>query len=598
MQLIRRLLFGEEPGAWWLLAGLVLIAVLTPLITLRLPLVEKQLIDAVILGQRLSLLPPLLTLYVGLWLGSTCLSTSGRLLQKYFAERLTKRLQERLFAHVEMLSLAFSRQEHSGRTLSLFVNDIPNLTSLLGNGLLGILGNVVTLVLALAFMFSLNWQLAVTSGILPPLVVVCLWFATRPLRPAMRRAQAKAAEVNERLHEGLAGLRELVTFGEENRQRRDLSRSLGDLLRLRMRIAMLETGLGTGQLVLSLAVSAIILGYGGYLVIRSETTLGTLIAMRSLFGYAFTPASQIFGLVGTLQKARGTADRLQSFLDQTPRVPESPDARWPSNVEGRIEFQGVGFAYTSDHPVLQDISFTAWPGQMIALVGPSGAGKTTIASLICRFYDPTCGRVLLDGQDLRDLTLEGLRRQIGVVFQDTFLFARTIRENVCLGYEDANDAQIIAALRAANAWEFIEGLPNGLDTNVGERGFQLSEGQKQRLAIARAFLRDPRILVLDEPTSALDARSETLLQAALADLTRGRTTFVIAHRLTTVQQADRVLVLSEGKVVQQGTPAELLRRPGLFRELYELHFGGDWRLRDALPPASSAYLDTMVSDGV
>jgi ABC-type multidrug transport system fused ATPase/permease subunit len=234
----------------------------------------------------------------------------------------------------------------------------------------------------------------------------------------------------------------------------------------------------------------------------------------------------------------------------------------------------VSFDYQADRPVLRDVSFAVKPGELIALVGPSGAGKSTIASLIARFYDPSAGRVLLDGVDLRDLTLEGLRSQIGMVFQDSFLFASTIGENIAIGREGATNAQIEAAARAAHAWEFISELPHGLATQAGQRGVQMSEGQKQRLAIARALLRDPHILILDEPTSALDARSEHLLQSALENLMRDRTTFVIAHRLVTIRRADRIVVVDRGRIVQQGPHTALLQEGGLYRELYDLQFGG------------------------
>jgi ABC-type multidrug transport system fused ATPase/permease subunit len=262
-----------------------------------------------------------------------------------------------------------------------------------------------------------------------------------------------------------------------------------------------------------------------------------------------------------------------ALLDEQPSVRERPGARSPTAVEGAVVFDHVSFAYAPGRPVLHDVSLAVAPGQVVALVGPSGAGKSTLVSLLARFYDPTAGRVLLDGQDLRELSLGGLRAQIGMVFQDTFLFATTIRENIAFGRPSADEAAIIAAARAANAWEFVEQLPLGLETPVGERGVQLSEGQKQRLAIARALLRDPRILVLDEPTSALDARSERLLQSALDNLMRGRTTFVIAHRLATAQRADQILVLERGAIVERGTHAELLARRGVYRELFDLQFG-------------------------
>ncbi len=434
---------------------------------------------------------------------------------------------------------------------------------------------LVVLVVGIAIMFSLSPPLALAAGIVPPLVGGAASVLTRPFRPAARRVQEKLAELNERLQENLTGMHEVVAFGQEQAQAMRLTTTLRELLRLRMRVGLMDTALQTGQGLFSIVVTLVIFGYGGYLVVQDQTTLGTIVAMRALFMHVLRPAEQLFGLVSSLQKTLASADRVYAFLDQTPQVRERAWARAPrQDGAGSVVFENVSFAYHAHRPVLRDVSFVTHPGELVALVGPSGAGKSTLASLIARFYDPTEGRVLLDGMDVRDLTLSGLRGQVATVFQDTFLFATTIRQNIAFGREGASEDELMGALRAAHAWEFIERLPEGMDTMVGERGVQLSEGQKQRLAIARALLRDPRILILDEPTSALDARSEHLLQSALDNLMAGRTTFVIAHRLATVQRADRILVLDEGRVVEQGTHLELLRRRGLYRELYELQFAG------------------------
>jgi ABC-type multidrug transport system fused ATPase/permease subunit len=319
-------------------------------------------------------------------------------------------------------------------------------------------------------------------------------------------------------------------------------------------------------------VSLTVFIYGGYLVIKGQTSLGTVFAMQSLFGLVFQPAGQLVRVVGDVQKALGAADRVYEYLNEEPGVPEYEDAVELVGLNGDVTFVDVSFSYLSGVAVLSDISFSARSGETIALVGPSGAGKSTLASLIPRFHDPDNGAVLLDGTDLRDLTLDSLRQQIGIVFQDTYLFAASIRDNIAFGYEGATEDEIVRAAAAANVLEFVERLPAGFDTWVGERGVQLSEGQKQRIAIARALLREPRILILDEPTAALDARSESLLQAALDDATRGRTTFVIAHRLATVLRADLILVLDGGRIVQQGTHHALMAAGGLYRDLYDLQF--------------------------
>jgi ABC-type multidrug transport system fused ATPase/permease subunit len=574
---------------WW---PRLVLAVLLPPLAIAVPLVEKYLIDEVVLAKRLELLPWALALYGGLWLLTTLVQLVGTPLRAYLGERLTMLLRQRLFAHCQLLSIAFSQREHSGRTMSLLLNDVPVVTGLFSATLLGGVASLVTLAFGILAMFSLNWQLAVATGVLPPLVAAVAAVVTRPLRPAARRAQEKLAELSEQLHENLVGLREVVAFGRGSEQGQRLAHTMGELLRLRMRVTMIDTTLGAGQNFFSLAVTLVIIGYGGYLIIQDQTTFGTVIAMRTLFSYVFQPAGQLAGLVSSTQKALASVDRVYGFLDQTPQVQERLDARTLDAVAGAVTFDRVSFAYSADRAVLQDVSFASQPGEVVALVGPSGAGKSTLMSLLTRFYDPTVGRVLLDGVDLRDLRLEWLRSQIGIVFQDTFLFASTIGENIGFGRAGASEREIVAAARAANAWEFIEHLPDGLGTSVGERGVQLSEGQKQRLAIARALLRDPRILILDEPTSALDARSEHLLQTALENLMRGRTTFVVAHRLATVQRADRILVVDDGRIVEQGTHAELLQHHGLYRELFELQFGDRGRSTDRVASRPSESLVT------
>jgi ABC-type multidrug transport system fused ATPase/permease subunit len=573
MRALLRCLSDYRP-LWRLWSPLLVLAIVSPPMALMFPLLEKHLIDGVVLAGRIDQLFPTMALYASLWVVITIAQIGGSVLRAYLGERVTMRLRQRLFAHCDALSLAFSQREHSGRTTTLFVSDAPALSGLLGSTIFSGLGSLITVVLAVAFMFGLSWQLALIVGIVPPLVAGLATVITRPLRPAARRVQEKAAEVNERLQENLAGIREVVAFGREHAQGFRFAQTLSELLRLRMRLTMMDTTFQAGQTVFSLAVTVVTLGFGGYLVIQGQVTLGSLFAVRTLFSYVFASLGQLFGLVTGMQKVLASADRIFTFLDEKPRVQERPQARPPERVVGEVTFDRVSFGYTADRPVLENVSLVASPGQVIALVGPSGAGKSTLASLIPRFYDPTAGRVLLDGVDLRDLTLDGLRRQIGIVFQDTFLFATTIGENIAFGHDRSNEAQIEAAARTANAWEFIERLPQGLNTPVGQRGVQLSEGQKQRLAMARALLRDPRILILDEPTSALDARSEHLLQSALNTLMRGRTTFVIAHRLATVHRADRILVLDGGRIVEEGKHAELLADRGLYWELHELQFRG------------------------
>jgi ABC-type multidrug transport system fused ATPase/permease subunit len=563
----------EFQSFWTCWLPLMLLTAVTPLLVLGIPLLERRLVDTVIGGKDIDLLLPTIAAYAVLWVAITVCQQVASGLRSFLSERFLVHLRDQVFRHAEALSLAYSRREHSSHVTALVTNDAPLLADFFYSTVVLGLGSCVALVSAIFLMVQLNWQLALAAGIVPPLAAALATFVTRPLRPASRRAQDKAAELTEQIQENTAGMREIAAFGREGSQARRINQILHDLLGLRMRLAFMGIGLQAGQSVLSLAVTLVLLGFGAYLILIGQTTLGTVIALRSFFNMVFQPVNMIGSMVSGAQQALGAAERVFDFLDHTPLVTEKPNAVTPRRVRGALEFDDVSFGYRADTRVLHHVTFRAEPGERIALVGPSGAGKSTLLGLVLRFYDPDQGRVRLDGVDIRDLTLAGLRQQIGTVFQDTFLFATSVRDNIAFARDGADDAEIEAAARAAHAWDFIQRLPHGLDTQLGERGAQLSEGQRQRLAIARAILRDPRILLLDEPTSALDARTEHEVQAALDELARNRTTLVVAHRLSTVLEADRILVVEHGRLVEQGTHAELLRMRGVYRDLFELQFG-------------------------
>jgi ABC-type multidrug transport system fused ATPase/permease subunit len=558
---------------WRVWLPLSVLTAAMPLVVLALPIMEKRLLDDVVMAADVASLPATILGYAGLWALVTLGQNAAAVWRTYLGERTTQQLRRRLFDHCTDVSVSFSRREHSARTMSLFVNDVPALSNFLSGTIILAPASAVAIIGCVAVMLALNWQLAVAAGLAPIVMAAIVWVVTRPLRPAARRAQAKAAELNERLQESLVGLREIVAFGQQHSQQTRFSTTLSELLRLRMRVNAIDTAVQTGQSFFSIAVTIVVLGYGSLLVMQDATTIGTLVAMRTLFSVIVQPISLLMGSISSGQQALGAADRIYRLLDESADVRDTGGQSISTPSAGAITFDAVSFAYQPGQPVLRDISFTARPGELIALVGPSGAGKSTLASMLTRFVDPDEGRVLLDGTDLRDIPLSDLRAQIGMVFQDTFLFATTIRENIAFGRPEATTAEIVEAARTANAWEFIEQLPAGLDTPVHERGVRLSEGQKQRLALARALLRRPRILLLDEPTSALDARSEHLVQTALERLVRDRTTFVIAHRLATVRRADTILVLEHGRIVEDGTHDQLIQRDGLYRELFDLQFG-------------------------
>jgi ABC-type multidrug transport system fused ATPase/permease subunit len=553
---------------------LLLIAVVYGPIQLALPLIERYLIDDVLLARKVTLLVPALLTYGALWSLLELLFASMNILNNYLTEHMAVYLRQRVFDHCQSLSFTYINRDHSSRLMALFSNDVPQIAGFFNSAVVTSVISVTTLLAGVIIVARINWQFGLVVLIVVPLAGVALGAVTRPLKRASRQVQDKAEKLTQHLQELLSGLREVAAFGQERTQRNRFSSVLSESLRLRMRMAFLDSAIAGGKGALSMVISVVIIGIGGYLVVRGLATLGTVVAMRSLYYVMYGPALNIFGVITTGQKARASIDRINEFLRERPQVTERSGALSPEQVAGVIAFEDVRFCYTPEREVLHEVSFVAARGQTIALVGPSGAGKTTITNLIGRFYDPTGGRITLDCIDLRDLSLKTLRDNIAMVFQNTFLFDTSIRDNIAFGRPDATADEIVAAACASNAWEFIEQLPEGLDTKVGERGVRLSEGQKQRLGVARALLRDAPILILDEPTSALDARSEQLLQSALGNIMRGRTTFVIAHRLATILRADQILVVDDGRIVEQGSHSELIRTRGLYRELYEMQFDG------------------------
>ena len=487
--LFRSLIDTAGPPRVWV--TLVLLTAAIPPVVVGLPLAEKQLIDNVFLAHRPDQLIELLLVYAGLWSFATFANIGRSTLGSYQEELVSQRLRQRLLTQAANLSLAYWHREHTGRMTALFHNDVLRLAGLFSATVVAGLSCIFGAVLGGIVMFELNWQLAIVTVLAPLLAVGGSVVVTRPLRPLALQGQEKAAELTERLEENLSGLREIVAFGREALREGQFATTLQDLLRLRMRLTLFNTAFGVGQSLLSFVVFLAIIGFGGYLVLNGRTTLGTLMAMRVLFEQTFIAVKQLFGLSRDIQTALASAERVYAFFDEQPQVRDCPGASEPSEVRGALTFDSVSFGYEPGNAILDRVTLEVQPGEVVALVGPSGAGKTTLVSLISRFYDPTSGRVLLDGIDLRNLRLAALRAEIGVVFQDTFLFSASIGDNIAFGRPEASLAEVITAARQANAWEYIERFPAKLDTRVGQRGVQLSEGQKQRIAIARALLRDP-----------------------------------------------------------------------------------------------------------
>jgi ATP-binding cassette subfamily B protein len=510
------------------------------------------------------------------------------LAEDYLTERISQGiifdLREQLFDELVHQSVGFYTHNRAGEVMSRIGNDVNDIENVVADTVFGVANNALVAGTTLALMIAFDWRLTLVALVLIPALALPMRRAGRRVYEARGATQRKLAELTAYLQEvlGISGALLVKAFGRERDERARFRATNDELRRLEIRASMIGRRFSTLMRVLQTAGPALVILAGGWLVIHERTSVGTVFVFATVLMQRFGMAAGSLGethvnLLGSLALFR----RIFTVLDFPTDVADRPDARHLPTVDGALELDRVTFAYpTQRQPALEDFSVRIEPGQLVALVGPSGAGKTTLTTLIPRFYDPQAGRVLIDGHDVRALTLESLRANIGIVFQDTFLFHASIRDNLLYARPDATEDELVVAARAAYLHDFIATLPEGYDTVVGERGHRLSGGEKQRLAIARVILKDPRILLLDEATSNLDSVSEQLIQAALQPLFAARTSVVIAHRLSTVLAADLILVLDRGRLVERGTHAELVDGGGLYATLYEHQFRPD-PLREA-----------------
>ncbi len=598
-RLLRRVLACFRPyRRLTLLAGLtLLVGSLAGLIP---PLLVRGLIDdAVKEGQATGSVKPLVPYVLGLVAAPLAAGLLG-LIQQFLTVRvgqgILSDLRNRLYAHLQSQSLRFFTNTRSGEIVARVADDVAAVEGAVTGTLVETLSNLVVVIGTLTVLFVINWPLALAACVTLPVFLIPARGVGRWRRRLARETQEKQAELLALLQDVLntGGFLLMRLFGRADYEASRFAQQNRQVQRLRIQQAMAGRWLMLVITVLGAAGPAFVYWYGGLLVIRGEITLGTVVAFVAYLANLYRPVTRLATVYTEVQSALGVFGRIFAYLDLQPEVQDRPDAQALPPVQGRIHFDHVTFRYRADQrPALDNVSFAVEPGQLVALVGPSGAGKTTVTSLAPRFYDPSSGRILIDGHDLRDVTQESLRAQIGMVTQDTFLFHTTIRENLLYAKPAATQEQLEAACRSANIHEFILSLPDGYDTIVGERGVKLSGGERQRVAIARALLKSPRILILDEATSSLDSASERLIQEAIEPLIRGRTTLAIAHRLSTILAADRILVLDAGRLVESGTHAELLTRGGLYAKLYETQF---LHRNGALAPAE-ADGDALLSSG-
>jgi len=488
------------------------------------------------------------------------------------SQRVMHDLRGLLFSRLLGLSLSFHEQKKTGELMSRMTADVNLLQNLVGLQIADSVAAAAGIVTGLGLMLMMSPALTLFAVMVGPLTAFVITRAGSRMREITRSVQERQAELSSRLQERLSSVKEVQSFVREGYEEEQFAKLNRRTLNANLRSVRLGAVLYPSVELLSMAAMVVGIVLAGYLILQGRLGSPLLLSIFIIGQRVGSYATHIGRINVTIQQGLAAAVRVFEILDSQPAVRESPDAVALPRVTGEVALERVSFAYGNGPQVLRDISLTVHPGEVVALVGPSGAGKTSMVNLIPRFYDPKEGRVLIDNHDLRLVTLSSLRSQIGLVPQDTILFSGTIEDNIRYGALDATHEEVVAAARAANADQFIEAMPEGYQTEIGERGLKLSGGQRQRISIARTILKDPRILILDEATSSLDTESESLVQEALDRLMTGRTTFIIAHRLSTVRRVDRILVLAGGSIVQQGTHAQLMAVPGLYRRLYQRQF--------------------------
>lgn len=579
MSQFARLLRYLKPYWWQIAVGLVCLLLATPAQLFH-PLVWKFIVDEVIVNRKVGLLVPALLVMIAVHFVGVGLSAARTYLLGVVGQRFVFDLRNELYRKLQSHSLRFFHERRSGDIIARVIGDVDTLQEVAINGVDNIIANALQFIGVAAIIVALNWKVG-TLTLLPMAGVAALvWVFNARIRGLYRRIRDRLGDVSAKLQENLLGmlvikafareLYELQRFEEENR--RYLNESVkGVIARTIYFPAVFTVGFFS---------SVVMVGVGAIFVLRGEFTIGGLVAYRGYWWQLFAPVFSLAQINEMVQRAIAAASRVFEILDAPLEIVDAPDAVELTDVKGHIVFDRVTFAYDDKNVVLREVSFEVLPGQKVGIVGPSGAGKSTILALILRLYEPQEGRILLDGRDLREIKQESLRRHCAIVTQEPFLFNDTVRHNIRFGRLDATDEEIVEAAKLANAHEFIEELPNGYDTVVGERGVRLSGGQKQRICIARAFLANPKILLLDEATASVEPESEAIIQATLERLMEGRTTIIVSHRLSMVRDCDQILVVQDGKIVERGTHEELMANGGWYARMYRLQMSPEGEVEE------------------
>ncbi len=564
---VKRLLSYLRPY-WLQLSAVSLLVIITTIGRLAGPILLGIAIDRFILPGDVPGLIRISILMLVVYVVAGIAAMGQGVIMVVVAQRLVRDIRSELFAHVQTLSMEYHDHHRVGDLMSRLTNDTEAINRVLTNGLIEFTTNILLLGGIMVSMFLLNWQLALGVMLVLPLMLYITVVVTRYSRKAFREVQAKLGSLNAVMEENIAGVRVVKAFAREEDTITQFEYINAENRQVGIKADIITAALGpmfTTMMTVTIAVVALL---GGWLSLQGIVSVGVIATFVVYVMNFFRPMRGIAMLYNGLQSALAGAERIFEVLDDKPSVANQPDAEPLPKIRGEVTFDNVSFAYEEGKPVLEDVNLTAQPGQTIALVGPTGAGKTTIISLLSRFYDVTEGAILIDGYDIREVEQTSIRDQLGIVLQDTFLFAESVMENIRYGRLTATDEEVIEAARLANADHFIRTLPQGYGTRVSERGHNFSQGQRQLLAIARAVLADPRILILDEATSSVDTRTEMHIQDALLRLMEGRTAFVIAHRLSTIRNADNVLVVNDHRIIERGTHEELMEQNGFYYDLY------------------------------
>jgi ATP-binding cassette subfamily B protein len=534
---------------------------------------------AATVDQKLAGLGVMALALAGLFILGAIVSGLGFFAMRWTGEQVLRKIRRDLFRKLQSLSIGFYSENEAGDLMSRMTSDTDAIQQAFGFALMNVFSGVLLIVWIIVKMFEINIPYALVSVAIFPFMVVATVYFSEQARKAYRKSRAEMGSVNADLQESIAGVREVQAFNREDESIENFRRTNAANRDANIRAAAFTAALTPVLEALGYVGIGIVVLVGGISVLRNEPLFGTvIISLGTVFAYLQyvqrfnQPIQQIALLWTNVQNAIAGGERIFSLLDEDVKITDKPNAQTMPQIQGAVSFEHVSAEYKKGEPVLRDVSFDVKPGQMVAIVGPTGAGKTTIINLLPRFYDVTTGSVKIDGVDVRDVTQASLRHQIGIVLQDTFLFSDTIMNNIRYGKPEASDEEVIAAAKMVSADSFIERMPEGYQTVLGERGGGLSQGQRQLISIARAALSDPRILILDEATSSVDTRTERLIQKAFETLLEGRTSFVIAHRLSTIRDADVVLMLKAGEIIERGTHDELLEKRGAYYDLYMSQF--------------------------